>query len=322
MFVDERSIRVIGGRGGDGCLAFRREKYVPRGGPSGGNGGDGGSVYLRASAQLGTFFDMEDQVTFRAPDGLPGKGSNKTGASGEDLVVLVPVGTIVRDRETGMQLRDLDEEGATLLVAQGGRGGRGNASFKSATNQAPRQTTKGEAGEDRWLKLELRLLADVGLVGLPNAGKSTLLSRMSRARPKIADYPFTTLEPYLGIVRGDGWRSFTMADLPGLIEGASRGAGLGHQFLRHVERTRLLVHVVDVNADPVRAYRQVRAELEAYGRGLAEKPEIVAANKVDVGGAEGALKDLRTAVDREIVPISGATGEGLPELLKAILARL
>ncbi|MGQ0612389.1 MAG: GTPase ObgE [Planctomycetaceae bacterium] len=322
MFVDERVILVAAGRGGAGCRAFRREKFIPRGGPSGGNGGDGGSVYLRASHQLGTFFDMEDKVHHRAEVGMPGKGSDKTGASGEDLIVQVPVGTLVRDRTTGALMRDLAEEGATLLVARGGGGGRGNASFKNSTNQAPRTTTKGEPGEERWLRLELKLLADVGLVGLPNAGKSTLLSRLSRARPKIAAYPFTTLEPFLGIVAGEGYRSFTMADLPGLIEGASRGAGLGAQFLRHVERTRVLVHLVDLSGDPAAAYRQVRAELEAYGQGLAEKPEVVAATKTDLDPPPERLKELRALVDREVVPISGVTGEGLPALLKAILARL
>jgi GTP-binding protein len=323
MFKDEHTICVRSGKGGDGCVAFRREKYVPRGGPSGGDGGNGGSVMLHASAQLATFSDMPDQVHFRAESGQAGQGSTKTGSSGGDLVIDVPVGTLVHDRDSGRLLRDLAEEGATVEVARGGRGGKGNAHFKTSTNQAPRKATKGTDGEERWLHLELKLLADAGLVGLPNAGKSTLLSRLSRARPKVASYPFTTLTPFLGIVAGPGYRSFTLADLPGLIEGASEGHGLGHQFLRHVERTRVLVHVVDLfGEDPAAAYRQIRAELEAYGHGLAERPEVVAANKIDLGDPEARLKDLRAEVDTEIVPISGVSGDGLPALVQAILARL
>jgi GTP-binding protein len=323
LFKDEHTICVRSGKGGDGMVAFRREKFVPRGGPSGGNGGRGGSVYLVADTQLATFSDMPDQVHFRAENGRPGEGSLKTGASAPDLDVLVPVGTLVRERETGRLIRDLDEAGTRVRVVKGGAGGKGNATFKTSTNQAPRKATKGEQGEELWLALELKLLADVGLVGLPNAGKSTLLSRLSRARPKIADYPFTTLSPYLGIVAAPGYRSFTMADLPGLIEGASEGHGLGHQFLRHVERTRVLVHVVDVfGEDPVGAYRSIRAELAAYSEELANRPEIVAANKMDLGDATERLKDLEAEVDREVVPISGVSGEGLPALIERILSRL
>jgi len=323
MFKDEHTICVRSGKGGDGCIAFRREKYVPRGGPSGGDGGRGGSVFLRSSGQLATFSDMPDQVHFRAAIGMPGQGSNKTGASGDDLHLDVPIGTLVRERESGRQLRDLDAEGATVCVARGGGGGKGNKHFATSTNQTPRTATKGEPGEELWLSLELKLLADAGLIGLPNAGKSTLLSHLSRARPKIADYPFTTLTPFLGIVSGPGYRSFTLADLPGLIEGASQGHGLGHQFLRHVERTRVLVHVVDLyGEDPARAYRDIRAELAAYGHDLAGKPEIVAANKTDLGPPGDRLKDLRAEVDTEVVPISGATGEGLQALIQAILPLL
>ncbi len=323
MFKDEHTICVRGGKGGDGIVAFRREKFVPKGGPAGGDGGDGGSVTLRASHQLATFSDMPDQIHFRADNGASGEGSNRTGACGDDLEVEVPVGTIVYERETGLLLRDLDVPGATVLVAKGGKGGFGNAHFKNSQNQAPRTRTKGAPGEERWLSLELKLLADAGLVGLPNAGKSTLLSRLTRARPKIADYPFTTLSPYLGIVAAPGYRSFTLADLPGLIEGASKGHGLGHQFLRHIERTRVLVHVVDLfSGDPVGAYRQVRAELVAYGHGLEERPEIVVANKIDIGSPGELLKELSAAVDREVVPISGVTGEGLPRLVQAIVERL
>jgi len=323
VFKDEHTICVRGGKGGDGIVAFRREKYVPMGGPAGGDGGDGGSVFLRASSQLSTFSDMADQIHYRAGNGASGEGSNRTGASAEDLYVDVPVGTIIRERESGRLLRDLAEAETTLLAAKGGKGGFGNAHFKNSQNQAPRIRTKGAPGEELWLSLELKLLADAGLVGLPNAGKSTLLSRLSRAKPKIADYPFTTLTPYLGIVAAPGYRSFTLADLPGLIEGASEGHGLGHQFLRHIERTRVIVHVVDLFAeDPVRDYRQIRAELEAYGRGLPERPEVVAANKVDLGSPGEVLKAFSREVDRDVVPISGVTGEGLSRLVQAIVERL
>ncbi|MFQ5766196.1 MAG: GTPase ObgE [Rhodospirillales bacterium] len=323
MFKDEHTICVRSGRGGDGCLAFRREKFMPRGGPAGGDGGAGGSVCLVASSQLATFSDMPDRVHWRAENGRPGEGKNRTGARGADLEVLVPAGTIVRERDTGRLIRDLGADGSRVRVVSGGRGGKGNSAFKSSTNQAPRQTTKGGPGAELWLSLELKLLADCGLVGLPNAGKSTLLSRLSRARPKIADYPFTTLAPYLGIVAASGFRSFTLADLPGLIEGASCGQGLGHRFLRHAERTRVLVHVVDLfDRDPPGAYRRIRRELEAYGHGLAGRPEIVAANKIDLGDPGPNLKDLGALVDTEVVPISGVTGEGLSALVERIAARL
>jgi len=323
MFKDEHTICVRSGKGGDGIIAFRREKKVPRGGPAGGNGGRGGSVYLRASHQLATFSDMPDQVHFRAPNGQPGEGWLKTGAGGEDITIDVPIGTLVFRREEGTLLRDLDREGATVCVARGGHGGKGNAAFKSSTNQTPRRFTKGTEGEEHWLRLELKLLADAGLIGLPNAGKSTLLSRLSHARPKVADYPFTTVAPFLGIVAAEGFRSFTLADLPGLIEGAAEGHGLGHQFLRHVERTRVLIHVVDIFApDPVADYRTIRAELEKYGHGLADRPEIVAANKIDLGDFSEALSRLRQEVDTDIVPISGVSGRGLPKLVEAVLERL
>ena len=323
MFKDEHTICVRSGKGGDGCVAFRREKYAPRGGPWGGNGGHGGSVYLRSSSQLATFSDMPDQIHFRAKNGMPGEGANRTGATGDDLIIEVPTGTLVFFRDDERLLRDLDVEGISVRIAEGGHRGLGNNAFKTATNQAPLKHTKGKDGEEHWLRLELKLLADAGLVGLPNAGKSTLLSRLSRARPKIASYPFTTVAPFLGIVAAEGFRSFTLADLPGLIEGASQGHGLGHQFLRHVERTRVLVHVVDLySEDPVADYRTIRTELEQYGHGLAERPEVVAANKIDLGDSSERLSHLRQAVDTEIVPISGVSGRGLSKLVEAVLARL
>jgi GTP-binding protein len=323
MFKDEHTICLRSGNGGDGITAFRREKCAPRGGPNGGDGGRGGSVSLRASHQLATFSDMMDQVHYRAKHGEPGEGSTKTGKSADDIVIDVPIGTLVFNRQEGSLMKDLDTEGDTILVLTGGAGGRGNNYFKTATNQVPMQSTKGEKGSELWLRFELKLLADVGLVGLPNAGKSTLLSRLSRARPKIASYPFTTLAPFLGIVAGEGFRSFTLADLPGLIEGAADGHGLGHQFLRHVERTRALVHVVDLfGDDPAAAYLTIRKELEKYGHDLINRPEIVAANKIDQGECTEALSRLREVVDTEIVPISGVSGRGLPYLVEAILKLL
>jgi len=323
MFKDEHTICVRSGKGGDGCVAFRREKFAPRGGPWGGNGGHGGSVILRTCNQLATFSDMPDQIQFRAGNGQPGEGANKTGSTADDLTLLVPVGTLVYRREGGELLCDLDTDGLTFEVASGGKGGLGNSAFKNAMNQTPREFTKGTDGAEHWLRLELKLLADAGLVGLPNAGKSTLLSRLSRARPKVANYPFTTVTPFLGIVAAEGFKSFTLADLPGLIEGASEGHGLGHQFLRHVERTRVLVHVVDLYSDdPAGDYRTIREELEQYGHGLADRPEVVAANKIDLGDPSEALSQLRQAVDTEIVPISGVSGRGLSKLVTAIAKRL
>jgi GTP-binding protein len=329
MFIDERALTVRSGKGGDGIVAWRREKRVPRGGPAGGDGGRGGSVILRADVQLTTFADMEDVREVRAPNGQPGGGNCRTGASGSDRILAVPPGTTVYDAETGVRLEDLAEEGRTWVAAEGGRGGRGNAQFATATNQRPTHAEPGEEGQERELRLELRVLADVGLVGLPNAGKSTLLSRLSSARPRIADYPYTTLTPHLGIVEIGDFRRFVMADLPGLIEGAHRGHGLGDRFLRHLERTRVLVHLVELEpldgADPVEGYEAVRRELEAYGRHLAGRPEVVAATKVDVVDPDmlaPALSRLAAAVDREVHPISAVTGAGLPELLGAVAAAL
>jgi GTP-binding protein len=327
VFVDKTDIFVKAGRGGDGCVSFLREKFRPKGGPDGGDGGRGGSVVLRATAKVATLLDISRRTHYRAESGHQGQGKNMTGRSAADLVLEVPIGTIVRERESGRIVADLTREGEEIVLARGGRGGRGNASFKSATNQTPREFTPGTPGEEGWYTLELKLIADVGLVGLPNAGKSTLLSRISHARPKIADYPFTTLTPIPGIVSLGEYRSCVVADIPGLLEGAHRGVGLGVEFLRHIERTRALVHVVDCaplgGPAPLDAYRQVRAELEAYGAGLAEKPEVVAANKMDLPEAAANLEVLRRELgDREIVPISAATGAGIPALLGAVARML
>ncbi|WP_027717019.1 GTPase ObgE [Desulfovirgula thermocuniculi] len=324
MFYDTAKIYVKGGDGGNGCVAFLREKYVPDGGPAGGDGGRGGSVILRVDPGLRTLVDFRYQRHYRAERGQHGMGKNMHGRNGRDLILRVPPGTVVRDAETGEVIADLVHPGQEVVVARGGRGGRGNARFATPTNKAPRMAEKGEPGEERWLELELKLLADVGLVGFPNVGKSTIISRVSAARPKIADYPFTTLVPNLGVVRLDEGRSFVMADIPGLIEGAHAGAGLGHRFLRHTERTRLLVHVLDVSGsegrDPLRDFEVVNRELVLYDPGLASRPMIVAANKMDLPGAMENLARLREALGGkyEIFPVSALTGEGLPALVYRI----
>ncbi len=327
MFVDKARIYVKGGDGGRGAVAFRREKYVPFGGPSGGDGGDGGDVILKVDEGLRTLVDFKYQRHFRAGRGQHGGGKNKHGARGEDLVIKVPPGTLVRDADTGEVLADLVEPGQECLVARGGRGGRGNARFASARRKAPRFAEKGEPGEERHLSLELKVLADVGLVGFPNAGKSTLISRISAAKPKIADYPFTTLTPNLGVVtRGPG-RSFTVADIPGLIEGAHLGSGLGHEFLRHIERTRLLVHVLDLSdmtgRDPVEDFHKINRELELYSPALARREQIVCANKLDLPEARDKLARLTRELEgRRVVGISAVTGEGVERLLDLIEERL
>jgi len=316
-FLDEADIVAIAGSGGDGCVSFRREKYVPRGGPNGGDGGDGGSVFLTADESLNTLQHLAGRHHWRAERGGHGKGKDCHGKRGQDLYVRVPPGTIVRDADHGTTLKDLAEPGESVCVAVGGKGGRGNTRFKSSVHQAPREFEPGQPGQERRLHLELKLIADAGLVGMPNAGKSTLLSRLSAARPKIAAYPFTTLSPCLGIVEAAGWRRFVLADIPGLIEGAHRGAGLGDAFLRHIERTRLLVHVVDIcplQRDPVRDYRAIRRELERYSASLADKPEIVVANKMDLTDSREHLRRFRKAVGAEVVAVSAATGAGLDEL--------
>jgi len=331
-FVDEADLRVEAGRGGDGCVSFRREKYIPRGGPDGGNGGHGGSVYLVAREDVNTLVDFRVRRRFKAKQGRGGAGKDRTGASGEDLYVDVPKGTIIADLDTGETLGDLTEDGQALLVARGGRGGLGNTRFKSSTNRAPRQSTQGEPGEKRHLKLELKLLADVGLLGLPNAGKSTLIRSLSAARPKVADYPFTTLHPSLGVVTIEADRSFVMADIPGLIEGAAQGAGLGIQFLKHLQRTRLLLHLVDAcpvpgEPNPEEAVRAIEAELGGYSAALATQPRWLIVNKLDLLPREARSQRIEAVKDsldwsEPAFGISAATGEGTAELAQAVMVYL
>jgi GTP-binding protein len=350
MFIDEAKIRIKAGDGGNGIVAFRREKFVPRGGPSGGDGGKGGDIWMESSERHNTLIHFRFNPEYKAERGRHGEGSNKTGREGGDIVLKVPVGTIVYDADTGEKVHDFSRPDERVIVARGGRGGRGNQNFATATHQAPRESEPGRPGEERHLRLELKLLADVGLVGYPNVGKSTLISRISAARPKIADYPFTTLEPNLGVVSiGEVTNpkhfSFVVADIPGLIEGAHTGAGLGTQFLRHVERTRLLVHLVDISdssgrPDPVKDYEVIMGELASFGAGLEDKPVIVAASKIDAAQAaekphtKGAKKKTTKAAKEpeklaklrkfckkhklELYAISAVTGEGIDELKYAI----
>ena len=331
MFVDEVDIQVTAGDGGNGCLSFRREKFVPRGGPDGGDGGPGGSVYIVAAPRKNTLVDFRFHPDFKAPRGHHGQGANRTGATGRDLEIEVPVGTLVFERSAEAAaetpLADLTIEGQRVLVAKGGRGGRGNARFVSSTNRAPRRVEPGEAGEVRQLRLQLKLIADVGLVGFPNAGKSTLISRISAAKPKIADYPFTTLTPNLGVVTLSGDRGFVVADVPGLIEGAHEGHGLGDRFLRHVERTKVLVHLVDVSGasgrEPVEDFEIIRNELRLFNPEVADKPQIVVGNKIDALDEPARLEALKRHVEELGLPfhsVSGVSGEGLPSLLEAVWA--
>ena len=329
MFVDEIDVFVKGGDGGAGCVSFRREKFVPRGGPDGGDGGDGGSIVLEADAAITTLLDFHYQRHYTAARGHHGKGANRHGASGDDTVLRVPLGTVVSDRDTGEHLGDLTTAGERVLVAQGARGGRGNARFVSSTNRAPRRADLGRPGAERWVHLELKLLADVGVVGFPNAGKSTLVSRLSAAKPKIADYPFTTLQPTLGIVRVDEARSFVIADLPGLIEGAAEGKGLGHRFLRHTERTRVLVHLVDLDPgtgrDPVEDWRVIQNELTAYSSDLAARLQIVVGSKAELPDTTDRRAALEALCATEGLPfhaISSVTGTGLDGLVREIAAVL
>jgi GTP-binding protein len=326
MFVDRVTIYVKGGDGGRGCLSFRREKYVPRGGPDGGDGGDAGSVIVRAVAGTDSLADIVNRKHWRAEDGGAGGPDNCHGRRGRDLVITVPPGTLILDRDRGNVLRDLTRDGQEVAVAHGGRGGRGNKAFATATNRAPRETQPGTPGEERWIVLELKVIADVGLIGLPNAGKSTLLSRLSHAQPEIADYPFTTKHPNLGLVTIGGERVFVLADLPGLIEGAHSGTGLGHEFLRHVERTRVLVHLVEPlpadGSDPLGNYRVVRRELELHDRALAEKPEVVAVTKAELTGADAVSERLERELGRRVLAVSAVTGQGLSQLVGAVVQDL
>ncbi|HEX8341863.1 MAG TPA: GTPase ObgE [Tepidisphaeraceae bacterium] len=322
MFIDEAIIHVKAGDGGRGCVSFRREKYVPKGGPDGGDGGNGGSVIFVADESKNTLLDFAGRHHWNAQRGEHGMGKKCYGKAGEDLVIPVPVGTLIHDTEHGVTLADLDAAGKKVRIAKGGHGGRGNFHFRTPSNQAPRYAEPGTEGQERSLKLELKLIADIGLVGMPNAGKSTLLAACSAARPKVADYPFTTLEPQLGIVELVGERRIVMADIPGLIEGAQHGAGLGHAFLRHIERTKAIIHLVDLfpvdGSTPAQNYRKVRDELEAFSGNLASKPEIVVANKTDLSPDSDALDALRAEMpNKTVMAMSGATRAGLAELLEA-----
>ena len=332
MFIDEAKIRVKAGDGGNGCVAFRREKYVPRGGPSGGDGGRGGDVVMEASERHNTLIHFRFNPEYNAERGRHGEGSKRTGRDGTDVILKVPVGTIVYDEVTGEKIHDFSSVDDRMIIAKGGRGGRGNAQFATSTHQAPREHEPGRPGEEHTFRLELKLLADVGLVGYPNVGKSTLISRISAARPKIADYPFTTLEPNLGVVavgQAPEERSFVVADIPGLIEGAHTGSGLGTQFLRHIERTRLLVHLVDISEasgrpNPVQDVKIIMNELESFGAGLEMKPMIMVATKIDVANKDKLAKLKRYCKKEglDFFPISAATGKGIDELKYAMAQRV
>ena len=326
MFLDYAIVHVRGGKGGNGCVSFRRERYVPRGGPNGGDGGKGGDVIFQARVGMNTLHDIPNNTHYAAGNGKSGAPSLRTGHGGGDVLVPVPPGTIIRDHAKGVVLRDLVDPGDTVVVAKGGVGGKGNKRFASATDRAPKRATQGQAGEERIVELELKLIADIGLIGLPNAGKSTMLSRLSNARPKIASYEFTTLEPQLGIMETGGYESLVLADIPGLIEGAHAGAGLGGEFLKHIERTRALVHLVDVGSpeprmEPAHAYEVVRSELAQHSGALAGKPELVVATKMDLTGGEERLKALQAALKRPVLAVSAVTGDGLEGLRRAF-ARL
>lgn len=325
MFIDQAEITVQAGNGGNGIISFRREKYIPKGGPDGGNGGKGGDVVIQADRQLSTLMDFRYKRSYKAGNGDHGRGANKTGKNGGDISLRVPCGTIITDGETGELIGDLVENGDRVLIARGGRGGRGNAEFATPTNQAPRRAERGGLGENRIIELELKLLADVGLVGFPNAGKSTLIATISAAKPKIADYPFTTLIPNLGIVRYGDYQSFVVADMPGLIEGAHAGKGLGHQFLRHIERTRLLVFLIEcISEDPKGQYRTLVNELRSFNASMVKRPQIVALTKMDLadGSMRKKLRSLRFGPRIPVLPISAATGEGLKDLNDAMWKRL
>ena len=322
MFIDRVTVDIRAGKGGDGCVSFRREKYISRGGPNGGDGGHGGSVMVIAETGVDSLVALVHRKHWRADSGHQGGSNNCTGASADDLIIRVPPGTVIVDAEHDFVVKDLVAEGDSVCAARGGKAGRGNTHFKSSTNRAPREATRGSAGEARRITFELKVIADVGLVGLPNAGKSTLLSRVSRARPEIADYPFTTKIPNLGLVQLDIDRSLVMADIPGLIEGAHAGAGLGHEFLRHVERTRILIHLVEpmpVDAsDPIENYHAIRSELQKYQVDLTDRPEIVAVSKCELPGAEEVQQRLSADLGRDVLAFSAVTGQGLDRLLRQV----
>ncbi len=322
MFIDQVEIEVKAGDGGAGCLSFHTEKFVPKGGPDGGDGGRGGDIIVRADPNLTTLLDFRYRRKYQAPNGRPGQGGHKTGKSGENIILRVPLGTIFTDRDSSETIVDLDEPGGEVVIARGGRGGRGNAYFKSPTNQAPRQVQPGRPGEERKLTLELKLLADVGLVGLPNAGKSTILATFSAARPKIADYPFTTLVPNLGIVKLREYKSCVMADIPGLIAGASQGKGLGHQFLKHIQRTRLLIYVIDINSpDLEHAYHELKQELADFDRTLPSRPSFVVITKIDTV-TESDLKAVCERLPDDYIQLSAVTHEGAERFIHEIERRL
>ncbi len=314
MFIDRVDIFVKAGDGGNGVVAFRREKFVPRGGPSGGDGGKGGDIIIKADRHLRTLLDFQYRHHFRAQKGENGKGNKQTGKDGTDLILKVPPGTLIEEEEE--ILIDLVKNEDSFLIVKGGKGGRGNARFATSVNQAPKYSEKGEKGEEKRLTLELKLIAEAGLIGEPNSGKSTLLSKVSAARPKVADYPFTTLEPTLGVVKLEEGESFVLADIPGLIEGAHKGAGLGDEFLRHIERTKVLVHLIDLaEPNPAQRYFQLRNELKLYNPLLLEKPEILVANKMDLLEAKENLKNFKKEIKKEVIPISALTGKGVKELI-------
>ena len=323
MFLDEYELKAVGGKGGDGCCSFRREKYAPRGGPDGGDGGRGGDVVFMPTIHRNTLYHLGGARQYEAEKGRQGTSADCSGRKGADLVLEIPVGTVIYDAERGNLLKDLDQAGESFVVSRGGKGGRGNAKFKTATNRVPRTFEQGLLGEERSVRLSLKLIADVGLIGLPNAGKSTLMSTLSKARPKIADYPFTTLEPCLGIVPGRDSDSFVMADIPGLIEGAHQGKGLGDKFLRHVERTRVLLHLVDcasgASEEPETAYRVIRAELAGYSADLASRPSLVVATKVEDDTSLERGRQLQEAIGQRVVPISAVTRRGLPQMIDAVI---
>ncbi|HXC93984.1 MAG TPA: GTPase ObgE [Geobacteraceae bacterium] len=328
-FIDEVKIFASAGDGGSGCVSFRREKFIPLGGPNGGDGGKGGDLIIEVSARLSTLYDLRLHPHQRAQRGKNGMGSDRHGAGGEDLIMQVPLGTIVKDAETGEVITDLTEPGQRIVFLKGGRGGQGNARFATSTNKAPKFAQPGEPGEERVIRLELKLMADVGLLGFPSVGKSSFITKVSAARPKIADYPFTTLKPHLGVVEYKNYRTFVMADIPGIIEGAHDGAGLGHRFLRHVERTRILLHLLDPcrthDSNPLDDYETLNRELALFNPELSEKPQIIVINKIDLPDVQALLPEIMPYFEKlglEVFPVSAATGEGIPALLDEIAGKI